>query len=54
VKFRVEYKPARIFDVPELVLDVSRARYHLNWSPKIPLEQGIARTWEWVKTLVIN
>ena len=50
-KFNVEYKEGRIFDVPELVLDVSRAKYHLNWSARTSLEDGIKRTWEWIQTL---
>ena len=47
----VEYLPARSLDVPTSVLDVSRARTGLGWSPKVELEEGIARTWEWLQTL---
>jgi UDP-glucose 4-epimerase len=51
VEFQVQYESARIFDVPELVLDISHAEYNLNWSAKISLEEGIKRTWDWVQTV---
>lgn len=51
VEFQVQYKSIRIFDVPELVLDVSRAEYNLNWAAKTSLEEGLKRTWKWVQTL---
>ncbi len=43
----VEYLPARPFYVPEIVLDISRAARELGWQPKVSLEEGLARTWEW-------
>lgn len=39
---------AREFDVPELVLDVSEAKRELSWEPRVSLEEGIARTWQWI------
>jgi UDP-glucose 4-epimerase len=47
----VEYLPSRSLDVPVSVLDVSRARRELGWGPKIDLTEGIARTWEWLRSL---
>jgi UDP-glucose 4-epimerase len=38
----VEYKPARAFDPPAVVLDIARARNELEWSPHVSLESGIA------------
>jgi UDP-glucose 4-epimerase len=46
----VEYLPARALDVPVSVLDIGRARAELGWSPKTELVEGIARTWEWIRT----
>lgn len=46
------YKPGRSFDVPRVVLDISRARQDLGWSPKIGLDQGISETWDWVRNHV--
>jgi UDP-glucose 4-epimerase len=39
----VSYKPARDFDVRANVLDITRARSILDWSPKISLEEGLSR-----------
>jgi UDP-glucose 4-epimerase len=49
VKMSVEYEPARKFDVPSLVLDTSLAQAQLNWSPTVPLEEGIERTADWLR-----
>lgn len=48
---RIETKimPARQFDVPALVLDISRARGHLNWSPEIEFITGLNQMWHWVQ-----
>ena len=47
-EFEVEYLPGRPFDVPASVLDISRARDDLGWKPRIPLRQGLQKTWEWL------
>lgn len=44
-------KPTRGFDVPVNVLDSSRLHAETGWSPKVGLEEGIARTIAWLKTL---
>ena len=44
----VAYTPARKTDVPRIVLDVSRIQAHLGWSPRISMEQGLRRTWDWI------
>ena len=41
--------PGRAIDVPANVLDCTRAREHLGWGPRVPLEEGLARTWTWVQ-----
>lgn len=45
---QVTYTPARKADVPQIVLDISRIRTHLGWEPKISMEQGLRRTWDWI------
>lgn len=45
---RVVYRPGRNFDVPNSVLDCSRARAEFGWSPKVSFEQGIRHLWEWL------
>jgi UDP-glucose 4-epimerase len=47
----VKYTPARPVDVPTTVLDITRARTVLGWSPKVSLNQGLERSWQWVKSL---
>ncbi len=46
---RVAHLDPRPFDVPENVLDISRARRELGWAPRIPLREGLARTWAWLE-----
>jgi UDP-glucose 4-epimerase len=40
--------PARSFDVPVNVLDITRARQMLAFEPKVTLEEGIRRTCAWM------
>jgi UDP-glucose 4-epimerase len=47
---RRRYLPGRAFDVPGNVLDISRARAFLGWTPKINFEDGLSRTWKWLLT----
>lgn len=41
----VRYSGGRRFDVPEIYLDIERARRELGWGPATSLEDGIGRTW---------
>jgi UDP-glucose 4-epimerase len=43
------YKPGRAVDVPENVLDISRAADSLNWVPEISWEDGLHRTIAWTR-----
>jgi UDP-glucose 4-epimerase len=45
----VQYTPGRRLDVPVNCLDIQLAKKELGWQPKISWEEGIARTWEWLK-----
>ena len=49
VKTDVRHFPARPVDVPRVVLDIHRAARELAWRPRVSLEEGVARAWEWVK-----
>lgn len=46
---QIKYMPARKFDVPVNILDISRAMKYLDWKPRIGLQDGIARTYEWLQ-----
>ncbi len=42
----VRYEPSRVFDVPSIVLDVTRFASATGWRPQVPLREGVARMWE--------
>ena len=54
IKIEVRYTPGRPEDVPSNVLDITRAQKELGWQPEVDLEEGLARTWNWLKTIHLN
>ncbi len=42
---RVDRRPARSFDAPSTWLAVDRAADILDWEPRVPLDEGLVRTW---------
>lgn len=50
----VIFMPARTLDVPENVLDISRATNDLLWTPKINLTMGLQRTISWLSSYIKN
>lgn len=51
-KARLEYAPARQFDVSRIVLDTRLARQELGWQPQVSLPQGLAQTWKWMSASI--
>lgn len=49
-KIGIMKEPARDFDVPHAVLDISRAQA-LGWTPTVDLDNGLRRTWKWFEQL---
>lgn len=49
VEITALHKSARGGDVRGVVLNVSRIRSKLDWQPRINLEEGLRRTWEWMQ-----
>lgn len=50
-KLEVSRLPPRNSDIVKVIaLDSTRARADFGWQPVVPLEKGIARTWEWVRS----
>lgn len=47
-RLRRVHKAARPVDVRRTVLDCSRAAA-LGWTPQVPLEEGLAKTWAWLR-----
>jgi nucleoside-diphosphate-sugar epimerase len=44
------FGPAREGDVMRSVLDVSRIEGKLGWRQKVPLDDGLRNTWDWVRS----
>jgi len=42
----VEYLPARGFDVPVNVLDITRFKKATGWQPQTSLQEGLAKAWK--------
>lgn len=51
VEVKVNHIPARQVDVQSNVLDIDLARKMLKWEPKVDLETGVKRAWDWTKSL---
>jgi UDP-glucose 4-epimerase len=49
LEVKTVYKPGRSFDVPKVVLDVSKAKNLLGWQPRIGLTEGLRDNWQWVR-----
>ena len=45
----VRHTPPRPFDVPSNVLDIRKAEQALPWKPTTSLEEGLHRTWAWIR-----
>ncbi len=43
------HEPARLGDILRSVLDCSRAERDLGWRPRVDLDEGLARTWAWMR-----
>jgi UDP-glucose 4-epimerase len=50
VKAQVDYQPARRFDVPEVVLDISRAKSEIGWNPQVRMLDGLHRYYDWLRS----
>lgn len=45
----VRYLAGRVFDVPCSILDIGLARRMLGWRPAVDMEEGLRKTWDWVR-----
>jgi UDP-glucose 4-epimerase len=48
---QIQFTAGRPFDVPINVLDISRAKEHLQWHPAVGLAEGIGRAHRWLVSL---
>jgi nucleoside-diphosphate-sugar epimerase len=46
-KVEVRQEPARPGDLAHTLADTAKLRKHAGWQPQTPLDQGLARQWEW-------
>lgn len=49
----VAFEPARTIDVKRNVLDITRARQALGWTPQVELQDGLKRTAAWWKETLL-
>lgn len=49
--FTIHNAPARPFDCTFSVLDINAIQSDLGWNPRVSLNEGIARTWAWIRSL---
>jgi nucleoside-diphosphate-sugar epimerase len=47
----LDIQPVEKGDVRQTLADVSRARQHLGYQPKVGLREGLAAEWQWVHQL---
>lgn len=48
-KLNCQYQPARAFDVPVSMLDITLAEKHLRWKPLTSLSDGLVKTVEYIR-----
>jgi UDP-glucose 4-epimerase len=44
------YVSGRTYDVPRIVLDISKALRETSWQPSTKLSEGLSRTWHWINS----
>jgi UDP-N-acetylglucosamine/UDP-N-acetyl-alpha-D-glucosaminouronate 4-epimerase len=49
-KLRVQYDPPRSGDIRDSHASIALARSRLGYSPRVDLEEGLRRTWEWYRS----
>lgn len=50
VRVKINYSPSRLVDVPVSILDITRAKASLDWSPQISLTDGLGLTANWMRS----
>jgi UDP-glucose 4-epimerase len=48
-ELKTVHRPAREADVRAVVLDISRLETQLSWKSQVSLEEGVRRTWNWLR-----
>ena len=50
-KLRKNYLSGRAIDVKSVILDNSKITKELGWQPVFGINEGLKRTWEWIKKI---
>lgn len=45
------YKPGRSYDVPSVILDISKASSTFSWRPVVAMPEGMAKTWQQINSV---
>jgi len=53
-KVRKRYLEARLLDVPKNILDIGKAKLHLEWEPRFELQHGLEATAQWLNGDIHN
>lgn len=48
----VNYQHTREFDAPHILMNTDLAEQTLGWRPRIPLSDGLTRTWQWMQRTI--
>lgn len=48
LKASVSYRPGRSFDVPKVILDITKVKSETNWRPSITLDEGLYSLCHWM------
>lgn len=48
-QLKQDLRPSRAFDIPEIILDISKAQQELSWRPTISLYNGMSDYYCWLK-----
>ena len=46
-KIDVTYTAGRVYDVPNVILNIEKAKENFKWNPQTNLAQGIGKHWDW-------
>lgn len=53
-KAQVEFAASRKFDAARIWLDTRQAQQGLCWRSRVSMQDGLARTWQWMKETLLN
>lgn len=49
-RLHTRHEPSRSIDVRQIVIDSSNMERRFGWTPTTSLQDGVARTWEWLRS----